>query len=108
MPQDVLRPEQKREKIKSIFGGKHIGDEAKNKDVADIRNFMIQRCQRWGVATTQRPQGFRVQKWGVITKQKPQDCRSQIDLKKTQAYFWTCGLDYPEPEQPEYHQLNKL
>ena len=33
MPQEVLRPEQKREEVLSIFGGKHIRDEAKNKDV---------------------------------------------------------------------------
>ncbi len=36
MPQEVLRPEQKREEIMSIFGGKRIGDEAKNKDVARL------------------------------------------------------------------------
>lgn len=34
MPQKVWRPEQKREEILSIFGGKHIRDEAKNKNVA--------------------------------------------------------------------------
>jgi hypothetical protein len=34
MPQEVLRPEQKRQKIMSIFGGEHMGDEAKDKDVA--------------------------------------------------------------------------
>lgn len=34
MPQEVLRPEQKCEEIMSIFGGKRVGDEAKNKDIA--------------------------------------------------------------------------
>ena len=34
MPQEVLRPEQKREEIMSVLGGEHIRDEARNKDVA--------------------------------------------------------------------------
>lgn len=34
MPQKILRPEQNREEGMSIFGGKHMGDEAEDKDVA--------------------------------------------------------------------------
>ena len=34
MPQKILRPEQRREEILNVFGGKHIRDEAKNEDVA--------------------------------------------------------------------------
>jgi hypothetical protein len=34
MPQEILRPEQKREEVVGIFRGEHMGDEAKNKDVA--------------------------------------------------------------------------
>jgi hypothetical protein len=36
MPQEVLCPEKKREEIMSIFGGKHIRDEAKDKNVAGL------------------------------------------------------------------------
>jgi len=43
MPQEILCPEQKREEIMGILGGKHIRDVAKNKDVACLNGEL-----RWG------------------------------------------------------------
>jgi hypothetical protein len=43
-----------------------------------------------------------------MTTQKFQDARSQIDLGKTRAKFWTFGLNRREPERSDQHQLNKL
>ena len=47
MPQEVLRPEQECEEIMSIFRGKHMGDEAKNEDVACLNGELCDKNVRW-------------------------------------------------------------
>jgi hypothetical protein len=44
----------------------------------------------------------------VITTQKFQDTGSQINLEKLRAQFGTFGLNNPEPERSDQHQLSKL